>query len=163
MALFKVHDVWSKSITCSFRSSSWVIANIIELSICNVLTAHLSRESIDLIIAIFSGEASETLGADNTHRCATMLSLFRSTTTYDPVFALLNAETEEHRDKLTEKWRDHKLEELNFIGIVVSGYFLNCLTGHESLRTNASLRCFRSFHGFALTCAQFTIHLMRLK
>lgn len=49
-----------------------------------------------------------------------MASLFKSTTTYDPIFALLNAETLEERDFLTGKWRDHKLEELNFIGIVVS-------------------------------------------
>lgn len=59
-----------------------------------------------------------------------MSSLFRSTTTYDPVFALLNAETEERRDELTEKWRDHKLEELNFIGIVVSDYSFGYSIGH---------------------------------
>lgn len=56
-----------------------------------------------------------------------MASLFKSTTSYDPIFALLNAETEEERDRLTEKWRDHKLEELNFVGIVVcleEGYLL---------------------------------------
>ncbi|KAF2667535.1 hypothetical protein BT63DRAFT_426397 [Microthyrium microscopicum] len=47
-----------------------------------------------------------------------MSSLFKSTTTYDPIFALLNADTSEERDKLTEKWVDHKLQELNFIGIV---------------------------------------------
>lgn len=49
-----------------------------------------------------------------------MTSLFRSTTTYDPIKALLNAPTEEERDELTQKWRDSKLEELNFVGIVVS-------------------------------------------
>lgn len=48
-----------------------------------------------------------------------MSSLFKSTTTYDPIFTLLNAESEDERDRLTESWRDHKLEELNFIGIVV--------------------------------------------
>lgn len=49
-----------------------------------------------------------------------MASLFKSTTTYDPIFALLNADTRDERDRLTENWRDHKLSELNFIGIVVS-------------------------------------------
>jgi len=49
-----------------------------------------------------------------------MSSLFKSTTTYDPIFALLNADTTEEKDHLTEKWRDHKLAELNFVGIVVS-------------------------------------------
>lgn len=52
--------------------------------------------------------------------CAQMASLFKSTTTYDPIFALLNADTRDERDRLTEKWRDHKLSELNFIGVVVS-------------------------------------------
>lgn len=52
-----------------------------------------------------------------------MSSLFKSTTTYDPIFALLNGNTEDERDRLTEKWRDHKLEELNFVGIVVD---MNC-------------------------------------
>ncbi|PSK40017.1 hypothetical protein B9Z65_7957 [Elsinoe australis] len=50
-----------------------------------------------------------------------MASLFKSTTTYDPIFALLNADTRDERDRLTEKWRDHKLSELNFIGIVGPG------------------------------------------
>lgn len=49
-----------------------------------------------------------------------MASLFKSTTTSDPIWHLLNAETEEESDKLTLKWKDNKLEELNFIGIVVS-------------------------------------------
>lgn len=53
-----------------------------------------------------------------------MASLFKSTTTYDPIFALLNADTTEEQDNLTEKWRDHKLAELNFIGIVVSRYLI---------------------------------------
>lgn len=52
-----------------------------------------------------------------------MSLIFKSTTSYDPVFALLNAETAEERDKYTERWRDHKLEELNFIGIVVSASY----------------------------------------
>ena len=49
-----------------------------------------------------------------------MSSLFKLTTTYAPIFSLLNAETEERRDELTTKWKDNKLAELNFIGIVVS-------------------------------------------
>lgn len=52
------------------------------------------------------------------------LSLFRgglmapTQTTYDSIHCLLTAETIEERDQLTKQWRDHKLEELNFIGVV---------------------------------------------
>ncbi|KAF4555023.1 Hypothetical protein D9617_3g020920 [Elsinoe fawcettii] len=60
-----------------------------------------------------------------------MASLFRSTTTYDPIFALLNADTRKERDKLTENWRDHKLSELNFIGIV-GALLAGCLTSTGS-------------------------------
>lgn len=49
-----------------------------------------------------------------------MASLFKQTTTYDPIYSLLNAESEERRDELTERWKDNKLEELNFLGVVVS-------------------------------------------
>lgn len=38
--------------------------------------------------------------------------------TYDPIEILLNAEGEE-RDDLTARWRDNKLSELNFVGVVV--------------------------------------------
>ena len=33
---------------------------------------------------------------------------------------MLNTDDDEERDRLTEKWKDNKLQELNFIGIVVS-------------------------------------------
>jgi hypothetical protein len=39
---------------------------------------------------------------------------------YEPLEILLNAEDEAERDDLTRRWRDHKLEELNFVGIAVS-------------------------------------------
>lgn len=48
-----------------------------------------------------------------------MAALFKSRTTYDPIFSLLNAEEKKERDSLTKEWIDHKLQELNFIGIVV--------------------------------------------
>jgi hypothetical protein len=32
---------------------------------------------------------------------------------------LLNEGDPQEQDRLTEKWRDHKLQELNFIGVVV--------------------------------------------
>ena len=41
-------------------------------------------------------------------------------TVFDPVYILLNAEDPKERDELTRQWRDHKLQELNFVGIVVS-------------------------------------------
>jgi hypothetical protein len=36
------------------------------------------------------------------------------------IVELLNCPDEKERDRLTLQWRDHKLEELNFVGIVVS-------------------------------------------
>ncbi|EON64095.1 hypothetical protein W97_03325 [Coniosporium apollinis CBS 100218] len=44
-------------------------------------------------------------------------------TSYDPVLILLNTEDKEERDKLTRQWRDNKLSELNFVGIVVAVTF----------------------------------------
>ncbi|ORY64182.1 uncharacterized protein BCR38DRAFT_514973, partial [Pseudomassariella vexata] len=38
--------------------------------------------------------------------------------TYDSLVLLLNEEDQELKDKLTERWRDHKLQELNLIGVV---------------------------------------------
>ena len=42
-----------------------------------------------------------------------------STTTWEPIEILLNTDDEQERDDLTKRWRDHKLSELNFVGIVV--------------------------------------------
>ncbi|KAK0930191.1 hypothetical protein LTR57_001359 [Friedmanniomyces endolithicus] len=39
-------------------------------------------------------------------------------TTYDSIDQLLNAPTKAVRDELTKRWCDHKLEELNFVGVV---------------------------------------------
>jgi hypothetical protein len=39
--------------------------------------------------------------------------------TYDPIEILLNTEEEEEKDKLTQQWRDNKLSELSFVGVVV--------------------------------------------
>jgi hypothetical protein len=39
--------------------------------------------------------------------------------TYDPIKILLNAESTEEKDELTKRWRDNKLSELNFVGVVV--------------------------------------------
>lgn len=49
-----------------------------------------------------------------------MSSLFSTSTTYGPIYRLLNTEDEKERDHLTERWKDNKLQELNFVGIVVS-------------------------------------------
>lgn len=38
--------------------------------------------------------------------------------TYDPIEILLNTEDKDEQDGLTIKWRDNKLSELNFVGIV---------------------------------------------
>ncbi|OCL07628.1 hypothetical protein AOQ84DRAFT_319671 [Glonium stellatum] len=52
-------------------------------------------------------------------------------TTYGPIEMLLNAEDREERDRLTEKWRDNKLSELNFVGIVAA-LLTGCLTSTGS-------------------------------
>jgi len=39
--------------------------------------------------------------------------------TYAPIAELLNAEAGEEQDRLTERWRDNKLSELSFVGVVV--------------------------------------------
>lgn len=40
--------------------------------------------------------------------------------THDPIEILLNTEDAEKRDELTENWRDNRLNELSFVGVVVS-------------------------------------------
>lgn len=47
--------------------------------------------------------------------------MFTSTSTAaDGICLMLNTRDETERDQLTREWRDHKLEELNFVGTVVS-------------------------------------------
>ncbi|KAI0470762.1 hypothetical protein GGR56DRAFT_657450 [Xylariaceae sp. FL0804] len=61
------------------------------------------------------------------------LSMFRSglvapsATTYDSMRIILNTADGEERDELTRRWMEHKLEELNFVG-VVGGLLSGCLT-----------------------------------
>ena len=49
----------------------------------------------------------------------TMSSLLKSKTTFDPIYSLLNASEDKERDELTKRWKDNKLQELSFVGIVV--------------------------------------------
>lgn len=46
-------------------------------------------------------------------------SLMLEDSSYDAINIIINTEDEEERDRLTEKWQEHKLEELSFVGIVV--------------------------------------------
>ena len=39
--------------------------------------------------------------------------------TYDPIDILLNTDDVEEKDRLTENWRDNRLNELGFVGVVV--------------------------------------------
>lgn len=48
-----------------------------------------------------------------------MSSLLSSSTTYGPIYRILNTDDEKEQDRLTERWKDNKLQELNFVGIVV--------------------------------------------
>ncbi|OHE95194.1 hypothetical protein CORC01_09581 [Colletotrichum orchidophilum] len=66
-----------------------------------------------------------------------MVNIFRGglfsppTLTYDPLLLLLNHEDKSERNKLTEKWKDNKLQELNFVG-VVAALLANVLTSTGS-------------------------------
>ncbi|KAK5171211.1 uncharacterized protein LTR77_004355 [Saxophila tyrrhenica] len=60
-----------------------------------------------------------------------MSSLFKSKTTFDPIYSLLNADEDKERDELTQRWKDNKLQELSFIG-VVGGLLANVLTSTNS-------------------------------
>jgi hypothetical protein len=48
-----------------------------------------------------------------------MAFLFASKTTYDGMYELLNDVSEDERNLMTERWKDNKIQELNFVGIVV--------------------------------------------
>lgn len=52
-----------------------------------------------------------------------VLSIFNvfdgPSTAYEALYIMLNAEDEQEQDELTKNWRDHKLEELNFVGTLV--------------------------------------------
>jgi hypothetical protein len=54
--------------------------------------------------------------------------------THDPIEILLNTDNEKERDDLTMKWRDNKLSELNFVG-VVSALLAGVLTSTGSWPT----------------------------
>ncbi|KAK6223008.1 hypothetical protein QIS74_03853 [Colletotrichum tabaci] len=53
------------------------------------------------------------------------------TLTYDPLLLLLNHDEKSERNRLTEKWKDNKLQELNFVG-VVAALLANVLTSTGS-------------------------------
>jgi len=50
---------------------------------------------------------------------------------FDAITVLLNSPERDERDRLTERWRDHKLSELNFVG-VVAALLTGCLTSTGS-------------------------------
>jgi hypothetical protein len=65
--------------------------------------------------------------------------------TYDPIEILLNAEDPEEQNTLTARWRDNKLSELNFVGVVVcptgteTVFRLTCKSLHYSLESSRPL------------------------
>jgi hypothetical protein len=44
--------------------------------------------------------------------------------TYDPIEIILNTEDADDQDRLTERWRDNRLSELSFVGVVVCTSFV---------------------------------------
>ena len=53
--------------------------------------------------------------------------------TYDPIEIMLNEEDPKEKDRLTEVWRDNRLAELNFVGVVVRHCLIGSLTGKFDL------------------------------
>lgn len=47
-------------------------------------------------------------------------NILSTSVAYEGVVLMLNSDTLQERDQLTREWRDHKVEELNFVGTVVS-------------------------------------------
>ncbi|KAI0129619.1 hypothetical protein BJ170DRAFT_617035 [Xylariales sp. AK1849] len=108
------------------------------------------------------------------------LNVFRSgliapnQTTYNSLVILLNEEDSEKQDRLTEQWRDHKLQELNFIGVVgaLLAGVLTSTGSWPSVLANGNTQpwtirafwfCGIIFALFAvLTAAQQTLYLHRL-
>jgi hypothetical protein len=68
-------------------------------------------------------------------------------TTYDPLEILLNTEDEDERNELTTRWRDNKLSELSFVGVVVRTGSL-----HFVSRGGPSYLGIHSIHGWKTTC-----------
>lgn len=60
-----------------------------------------------------------------------MSAILSSNTTYGPIYRLLNTENDKERDDLTERWKENKLQELNFVGIVVSARTLPSTAHHQ--------------------------------
>ncbi|KAF2645882.1 hypothetical protein P280DRAFT_418070 [Massarina eburnea CBS 473.64] len=94
--------------------------------------------------------------------------------TYDPIDTLLNADDLEERNQLTQNWRDNRLNELGFVG-VVSALLAGVLTstgswpdilpnGHQSpWPVRASWYCGIILSLFSiLTAADQTVRLYRL-
>lgn len=50
--------------------------------------------------------------------------------THDPIEILLNTEDPDEQDRLTELWRDNRLNELSFVGVVVSRAFYAVVSFH---------------------------------
>ncbi|ORY67579.1 uncharacterized protein BCR38DRAFT_427547 [Pseudomassariella vexata] len=78
------------------------------------------------LLGDMGGASNYTTQSGNraTGRILSFFKVFRSgliapnATTYSSMVHLLNAEDEAERDRLTANWSHHKLEELNFIGVV---------------------------------------------
>lgn len=72
-----------------------------------------------------SSESGLTSNKENTSSLWIFLRFFGGgiyapdPSTYDPIEILLNTQDPDERDELTVRWKDNKLSELNFVGVVV--------------------------------------------
>jgi hypothetical protein len=68
-------------------------------------------------------------------------------TTYATIMLLLNCNDQEEQDELTKQWRDHKLNELSFIGVVVCESRLGIVSYNVELQPEPTCRCLPCEHG----------------
>lgn len=110
---------------CHFLQESYSISAITKYSSFQQIFIN----AVEILLRLIVGKVMDTLSA--VCQAGLMKPL---QTTYETITILLVAETEQERDELTKQWRDHKLEELNFIGIV-GALLAGCLTSTGSWPT----------------------------
>lgn len=50
--------------------------------------------------------------------------LGETSTSADTIIQMLNEDSQTEQDEMTKNWRDHKLQELNFVGTLVSDFYI---------------------------------------
>ena len=115
-----------------------------------------------------SGNMPRTADSEDRNKRTSLLDIVRffgggiftpDPSTYDPIAILLSTEDDKERDELTTRWRDNKLQELNFIGVVVSFSAITILpgVGCSSYTTTHGSRHMTN-HAASLPFSQVSLH-----